>query len=50
MEDEARRGELAELQTVSPVLQAIYDDTSVINVVRARARRINELKSIPLAK
>jgi hypothetical protein len=50
MEDEARRGELAELQAVSPVLQAIYDDTSVINVVRARARRINELKSIPLAK
>lgn len=50
MEDEATRGELAELQAVSPVLQAIYEDTSVINVVRARARRIIELKSVPLAK
>ena|SRR3974390_266033 len=50
MEDEARRGELAELQAVSPVLHQIYEDNSVINVVRARARRINELKSLPLAK
>jgi len=50
MEDEAQRGELAELQAVSPVLQAIYEDTSVINVVRARARRIIALKSVTLAK
>jgi hypothetical protein len=43
MEDEARRGEIAEVQAVTPVLQEIYDDTSVLNVVRARARRIMEL-------
>jgi hypothetical protein len=43
MEDQARRGELAELQAVKPVLQEIYDDSSVINVVRARARRIMEM-------
>jgi len=45
MEDEARRGELAELGAVSPILQQIYDDNSVMNVVRARARRIMEMKS-----
>jgi len=50
MEDEAQRGELAELQAVSPVLQSIYEDTSVINVVRSRAHRIIEMKSLPLAK
>lgn len=50
MEDQAKRGELAELQAVSPVLQDIYDDSSVINVVRARARRIIEMKSIPPGK
>ena len=45
MEDQAKRGELAELQAVSPILQEIYDDNSVINVVRARARRIIEMKT-----
>jgi hypothetical protein len=40
MEDQARRGELAELQAVQPVLQQIYDDNSVMNVVRARAQRV----------
>ncbi len=40
MEDLARQGDLAELQAVKPVLQEIYDDTSVINIVRARAQRI----------
>ena len=40
MEDQARQGDLAELQAVKPVLQEIYDDTSVINIVRARAQRI----------
>ncbi|HTT25210.1 MAG TPA: hypothetical protein VMG82_40215 [Candidatus Sulfotelmatobacter sp.] len=50
MEDQAMRGDLAELQAVSPVLQNIYDDASVINVVRARARRIMEMKSVALAK
>jgi hypothetical protein len=50
MEDEAQRGELAELQAVTPVLNSIYDDSSVINVVRARAHRIVAMKSLPLAK
>ena len=44
MEDQARRGDLAEVQALKPVLQGIYDDTSVINVVRARARRIIDMK------
>lgn len=43
MEDQAHRGDLAEIQAVKPILQQIYDDSSVINVVRARARRILEL-------
>jgi hypothetical protein len=42
MEDQVRHGDLIELQAVKPVLQEIYDDTSVINVVRARAQRIME--------
>jgi hypothetical protein len=43
MEDEVRRGDLIELQVVRPVLQEIYDDASVMNVVRARAQRIMEM-------
>jgi hypothetical protein len=43
MEDEVRRGDLAEIQSVKPILQAIYDDQSVMNVVRARAQRIMEM-------
>jgi len=43
MEDQARRGEIIELLAVQPILQEIYDDASVINVVRARARRIIEM-------
>lgn len=43
MEDEARSGDLAELGVVTPILQQIYDDSSVMNVVRARARRIIDL-------
>ena len=43
MEDAARRGELGELQSVKPILQQIYDDTSVLNVVRARAQRLMEM-------
>ena len=49
MEDQAKHAEIAELQAVKPVLQAIYDDASVINVVRARARRIMELEPRPVA-
>jgi len=43
MEDQARHGDLAELQAVDSVLQEIFDDPSVINVVRARAQRIMEM-------
>jgi hypothetical protein len=43
MEEQARLGEITELQAVKPVLQRIYDDPSVINVVRARALRIIEM-------
>jgi len=43
MEAEARAGDLSELDASRPVLQEIYDDSSVINVVRARALRIMEM-------
>ena len=43
MEDEMKRGDLIELQAVKPVLQEIYDDGSVLNVVRARAQRLMEV-------
>ncbi|PYX48099.1 MAG: hypothetical protein DMG79_12630 [Acidobacteria bacterium] len=47
MEDQARRGDLIEIQAVKPVLQDIHDDSSVLNVVRARAQRILDLGSAP---
>jgi len=43
MENDARSGNLSEIQAAQPVLQEVYDDASVINVVRARAQRIIEL-------
>lgn len=43
MEDSARKGEITELQAVKPILQQIYDDSSVLNVVRARAQRLMEM-------
>jgi hypothetical protein len=43
MEDQARHGELSELQAVQPILQGIFDDPSVINMVRARAQVIMEM-------
>ena len=49
MEDLARRNELAEIQAVKPILQRIYDDPSVLNVVRARAQRIMEMNPTPHA-
>jgi hypothetical protein len=49
MEDEVRRGNLVELQAVKPVLQEIYDDGSVMNVVRARAQRIMDMGNGPAA-
>jgi hypothetical protein len=47
METQAAAHALLELQAVKPVLQAIYDDNSVINVVRARAQRVMEMDSAP---
>ena len=47
MEDEYRRGDLSEVQAVRPVLQQIYDDPSVLNVVRARAQRLMEMAKTP---
>jgi hypothetical protein len=49
MEDEARRGEIIELQAVRPILQQIYDDETVMNIDRARALRIIDMVSSPTA-
>lgn len=46
MEDDAKAGTLAELQAVNPILRAIYEDSSVMNVVRARAQRVMALGAI----
>jgi hypothetical protein len=43
METQAKNNELMELQAVQPVLKQIYDDSSVMNVVRARAERLIEM-------
>ena len=51
MELQARAGELSELPAVKPILQEIYDDGSVMNVVRARAQRIMDMgSSAPAAR
>jgi hypothetical protein len=50
MENEARGGSLTEIQAAQPVLQEVYDDASVINVVRARAQRILELAKAEAGK
>jgi len=47
MELQARAGELGEVAAVKPILQEIYDDSSVMNVVRARAQRIMEMGVSP---
>jgi len=43
MELQARAGELNELQAAKSILQEIHDDSSVMNVVRARAQRIVDM-------
>jgi hypothetical protein len=43
METQANSHELVDIQAVAPVLQAIFDDSSVMNVVRARALRLIEM-------
>jgi hypothetical protein len=50
MENQAQGGGLAEIQAAQSVLQDVYDDPSVINVVRARAQRIIELGKAEAAK
>ena len=49
MEEEARRGEIIELQAVRPILQQIYSDETVMNIDRARALRIMAMPSTPAA-
>jgi hypothetical protein len=46
MEAQARNNELSEIQALEPVLQEIVEDTSVINVVRARARELIQMGSV----
>lgn len=46
MEDQARSGDLAEVKAVAPILQKIYDDTSVMKVTRARALRILQMAPV----
>jgi hypothetical protein len=43
MEIQARNNELLELQAVQPVLKQLFDDASIMNVVRARAQRLIEM-------
>jgi hypothetical protein len=45
MEMQARNNELSEIQGVASALQEIVEDTSVINVVRARARELIQMGS-----
>jgi hypothetical protein len=49
MEAQARNSQLSEIQGVAPVLQEIVEDTSVINVVRARAKELIEMGSATAA-
>ena len=49
MEDEARRGEIIELQAVKPILQQIYNDETVMNIDRARALRLINMPPSPAA-
>ncbi|MGA8430815.1 MAG: hypothetical protein WB729_13410 [Candidatus Sulfotelmatobacter sp.] len=43
MEAEAQDNQLCELQAIEPTLKEIFEDTSVMNVVRARAQRLIDL-------
>jgi hypothetical protein len=44
MVGEARNNQLSEIQGVAPVLHEIVEDTSVMNLVRARAKELLEMK------
>ena len=50
MEAQARNNELSEIDSVAPVLRQIGDDTSVINMVRARAKELIQMKDTDAAK
>ena len=50
MEEQAKNGQLSEIQGVAPVLEAIVEDSSVINVVRARAKELIEMGSAAAAR
>ncbi|MGC1374448.1 MAG: hypothetical protein WA824_20090 [Candidatus Sulfotelmatobacter sp.] len=43
MEAQAKNNELSEIQSVTPILQEIVDDNSVMNITRARAREMMQL-------
>ena len=45
MEAQARNNQLSEIQGVAPVLREIFEDTSVINGVRARAQELMQMAS-----
>ncbi len=47
METQARNNQLGEIQVLTPVLQEIVDDPSVINGVRARARELIQMSNRP---
>jgi hypothetical protein len=49
METQARSNELSELQGVAPVLREIFEDSSVMNVVRARAQELIQMGSAAAA-
>jgi hypothetical protein len=50
MEAQARNNQLSEIEGVAPVLQEIFDDPSVINVVRARAKELMQMASTATAR
>lgn len=47
MEAQAKNNELNEIQGVAPVLREIVEDSSVINVVRARAQKLMQMGTSP---
>ncbi len=46
MEIQAKNNELSEIRAIAPVLQEILDDSSVMNVVRARAQKLIEMGKV----
>jgi hypothetical protein len=50
MENEGQIGFLSELQIIAPTLDSIANDASVLNIARARARRLLQLSQKELAE